>query len=44
VYRGLSVRGGSESVGRATTSAVVTAIILCIIANAFFTAFFYVTG
>jgi len=44
VYRGLSVHGGSESVGRATTSAVVTAIILCIIANAFFTAFFYVTG
>ena len=44
VYRGFAVRGGSEAVGRATTSAVVTSIILCIIANAFFTAFFYVTG
>ncbi len=44
VYDGLSVHGGSESVGRVTTSAVVTSIILCVIANAFFTAFFYVTG
>ena len=44
VYRGFSVRGGPEAIGRATTSAVVTAIILCIVANAFFTAFFYVTG
>jgi len=44
VYRGFKVSGGSEAVGLATTSAVVTAIILCIIANAFFTAFFYVTG
>jgi phospholipid/cholesterol/gamma-HCH transport system permease protein len=43
-YRGLSVRGGPESVGRATTSAVVTAIILCIVTNAGFTAFFYYTG
>jgi phospholipid/cholesterol/gamma-HCH transport system permease protein len=44
VYRGFAVRGGSEAVGLATTAAVVTSIILCIIANAFFTAFFYVTG
>ena len=44
VYRGFAVRGGPEAVGRATTSAVVTSIILCIVANAFFTAFFYVTG
>jgi phospholipid/cholesterol/gamma-HCH transport system permease protein len=42
-YRGLTVRGGPEAVGRATTSAVVTSIILCIVANAFFTAFFYYT-
>lgn len=43
-YRGFTVHGGPEAVGRATTSAVVTAIILCIVANACFTAFFYYTG
>jgi phospholipid/cholesterol/gamma-HCH transport system permease protein len=43
-YRGFAVRGGPEAVGRATTSAVVTAIILCIVTNAGFTAFFYYTG
>src|SRR6185295_16337540 len=43
-YRGFAVRGGPEAVGRATTSAVVTSIILCIITNAGFTAFFYYTG
>ncbi len=43
VRRGLAVRGGPEAVGLATTSAVVTAITLCIIANACFTAFFYYT-
>lgn len=43
-YRGFTVRGGPEAVGRATTSAVVTAIICCIIANACFTAFFYHSG
>jgi phospholipid/cholesterol/gamma-HCH transport system permease protein len=43
-YRGFMVRGGPEAVGRATTSAVVTAIIACIIADACFTAFFYYTG
>lgn len=42
-HRGFSVRGGPEAVGRATTSAVVTSIILCIIANAGFTALFYYT-
>jgi phospholipid/cholesterol/gamma-HCH transport system permease protein len=42
-HRGFGVRGGPEAVGRATTSAVVTSIILCIIANACFTAFFYYT-
>ena len=44
VYKGLSVHGGPEAVGRATTAAVVTSIILCIVANAAFTAFFYYTG
>ncbi|MEA2624776.1 MAG: phospholipid/cholesterol/gamma-HCH transport system permease protein [Candidatus Binatota bacterium] len=43
VYKGLSVRGGPEAVGRATTSSVVTSIILCIVANAAFTALFYFT-
>lgn len=43
VHRGFRVRGGPESVGLATTSAVVTSIIMCIIANALFTAFFYYT-
>jgi phospholipid/cholesterol/gamma-HCH transport system permease protein len=44
VRRGLGVRAGPESVGLATTSAVVTSIVLCIIANAAFTALFYYTG
>ena len=43
-HKGFAVRGGPEAVGRATTSAVVTSIILCIVANACFTAFFYYTG
>jgi phospholipid/cholesterol/gamma-HCH transport system permease protein len=43
VYRGFAVRGGPEAIGRATTSAVVTSIIACIVANACFTAFFYFT-
>jgi phospholipid/cholesterol/gamma-HCH transport system permease protein len=43
-YRGFAVRGGPEAVGRATTAAVVTSILLCIVANAGFTAFFYYTG
>jgi len=44
VYRGFSVRGGPEEVGRVTTAAVVTSIVLCIVANACFTALFYFTG
>jgi phospholipid/cholesterol/gamma-HCH transport system permease protein len=40
-YRGLAVEGGPDGVGRATTSAVVTSIIICIVTNACFTAFFY---
>jgi phospholipid/cholesterol/gamma-HCH transport system permease protein len=43
-HRGFTVRGGPEAVGRATTSAVVSAIILCIVANAGFTALFYFAG
>ncbi len=43
VYKGFGVQGGPEAVGRATTAAVVTSIILCIVANACFTAFFYYT-
>ncbi len=38
--RGLQVRGGAESVGRYTTSAVVSGIFLIIIANALFTILF----
>jgi phospholipid/cholesterol/gamma-HCH transport system permease protein len=38
--RGLQVRGGAESVGRYTTSAVVSGIFLIIIANAVFTIVF----
>jgi phospholipid/cholesterol/gamma-HCH transport system permease protein len=43
-HRGFRVRGGPEAVGSATTSAVVTGIIACIVANAGFTALFYYTG
>ena len=43
-HRGFTVRGGPEAVGRATTSAVVSSIILCIVANAGFTALFYYAG
>ena len=43
-WRGLTVQGGPEGVGRATTAAVVTSIILCIVTNAGFTAFFYFVG
>jgi len=38
--RGFQVRGGAESVGRYTTSAVVSSIFLIIIANAIFTILF----
>lgn len=40
-YQGLYVRGGAAGVGRATTASVVSSIVLCIIANAVFTTFFY---
>ncbi|MFC1743901.1 MlaE family ABC transporter permease [Candidatus Riflebacteria bacterium] len=39
-YKGLSVEGGAEGVGRNTTSAVVTAIFCIILTDAIFTAFF----
>jgi phospholipid/cholesterol/gamma-HCH transport system permease protein len=41
VYRGLSVRGGPAGVGLATTSSVVTSILLCIVATAVITAILY---
>ena len=40
-YQGLRVEGGAEGVGRATTKAVVTAIISIIVADCFFTGLFY---
>jgi phospholipid/cholesterol/gamma-HCH transport system permease protein len=39
--RGFQVRGGAESVGRATTSAVVTCIFILTVADAIFAVFFY---
>ena len=38
---GFRVRGGPEAVGRSTTSAVVRSTFLVILADLFFTAFFY---
>jgi len=40
-YEGFNVQGGAEGVGRATTRSVVTAFILIIICDTFFTALFY---
>ena len=40
-FEGFHVRGGPEGVGRATTKAVVQSIFLVIMADLFFTAFFY---
>ena len=40
-YEGFHVSGGPEGVGRATTSAVVKSIFLVVLADLFFTAFFY---
>lgn len=40
-YYGFSVSGGAEGVGKVTTSSVVTSIFLIIVADLFFTAFFY---
>jgi phospholipid/cholesterol/gamma-HCH transport system permease protein len=41
-HEGFRVQGGADDVGRATTAAVVRGILLVIVANAFFTALFYV--
>src|SRR6201993_531734 len=41
---GMRVHGGPDSVGRSTTSAVVKSTFLVIIADALFTALFYLTG
>ena len=40
-YEGLSVSGGAEGVGRATTKAVVLSIVFTIVADLFFTTAFY---
>ncbi len=40
---GFRVRGGPDSVGRSTTSAVVKSTFLVIVADAVFTAIFYLT-
>ncbi len=40
-HRGLSIRGGPEAVGRATTWALVTSIVVVIFADLLFTTFFY---
>lgn len=42
--RGLQVRGGADSVGQFTTAAVVTAIVLLIVADALFTLMFQALG
>jgi phospholipid/cholesterol/gamma-HCH transport system permease protein len=41
---GLRVRGGGDAVGRSTTTAVVRSTFLVIVADAFFTANFYLIG
>lgn len=43
-YEGLSVSGGAQGVGAATTNAVVSSIIACIAADAVFTLVFYLTN
>ncbi len=40
-YRGFYVHGGAEGVGTNTTASVVTAIVLCILADAVFTTIFF---
>jgi phospholipid/cholesterol/gamma-HCH transport system permease protein len=40
--RGLATRGGAEGVGRATTSAVVSALFLLILLDAIFAVVFHV--
>jgi phospholipid/cholesterol/gamma-HCH transport system permease protein len=43
-YQGLSVRGGAEGVGRATTLTVVHSIVAIVLAAGVFTAIFYAYG
>ncbi|MCU0725936.1 MAG: MlaE family lipid ABC transporter permease subunit [Planctomycetes bacterium] len=43
-HEGLAIRGGPEEVGRATTRAVVTSIILVIVSDFVFTTLFYFLG
>lgn len=43
-YRGFYVHGGAEGVGANTTASVVTAIVLCILADAVFTTIFFYLG
>ena len=40
-YEGLSVSGGAEGVGKATTNSVVFSIVSIIVTDCFFTALFY---
>ena len=43
-YKGYYVKGGSQEIGKATTSSVVISLFLVIIADGFFTIFFYLFG
>ena len=43
-HEGLSVKGGAEGVGKATTQSVVNSIVLVILADLIFTTLFYMTG
>jgi len=43
-FEGMNSHGGAEGVGKSTTSSVVRSFILIIIADCFFTAFFYFIG
>lgn len=43
-HEGLSVKGGAEGVGRATTTTVVKCIVLLIVADSIFAAVFYTLG
>jgi len=40
-YQGMTVQGGAEGVGRATTKAVVSSIVMIILIDTLFTAIFY---
>ena len=43
-HEGLSVKGGAEGVGKATTRSVVNAIVMVIFADLIFTTLFYMAG